>query len=200
MEEVNNSINSTLSNLTQLATPSEDANALINFATQYDVSGDSAPYSTTGVDLLSLVDPRKVAIATQMGIYDGLNEVEKDFATKPLIENIHKYGQVAKEVDNTIGATANRDTLLSLRERNPARAVSDTVISGLNGAVQGGIGALEAVNLLNPVTNAIDTATGANTKGFISKGLSTVSNLVQNLADAGTSDVVLHDRLIIKPS
>ncbi len=196
MEEVNNSINSTLSNLTQLATPSEDANALINFATQYDVSGDSAPYSTTGVDLLSLVDPRKVAIATQMGIYDGLNEVEKDFATKPLIENIHKYGQVAKEVDNTIGATANRDTLLSLRERNPARAITDTALSGLNGAAQGILGTLEAVNVLNPVTNIIDSVTGSNIKGGISSGLNTLSQLAQNITDAGTSDVVLHDRLL----
>ena len=186
-ETSSNSINNALQTLAQAELPA-GANGLSYY--------DTVQPTVNTPNALAYVDPRKVYLARELGITDGLNAIEKDFASNDLQTNVAKYGDQAYAVDSKILSTSGEDVAKSFRERSAARALSDTVISGLNGAVQSGIGALEAVNLLNPVTNAIDTATGANTKGFISKGLSTVSNLVQNLADAGTSDVVLHDRLI----
>lgn len=149
-------------------------------------------------DVRGLVDPRKVYLAMQNQQVDGLNDVERDFATKSFNENLAKYGNQAYGIDSSISATASTDLTASTAERKPLQMASDGLVSATNGLAQGLIGTAEFANRLNPLTRALDlvTPSGTGITDSISKGLSSLSSSVNDIADNLTSDVVHQDRLI----
>lgn len=147
-------------------------------------------------DISSQVDPRKVYLAREAGITDGLNAYERDFATKSVEENALKYGDQAYGIDSSIMETAAGDFHKSQVDRSPIRAVADTAIGIANGAAQGVIGFAEMANNLNPISYGVDKLLGTDTRGAVSSALGAISKGLNDFAEMGYSDEVTQDNMI----
>lgn len=147
-------------------------------------------------DISSYVDPRKVAIAASQGQYAGLNEIEKDFATNSLDQNLAKYGNQAYTIENRIRRTGNNDVMSSTVQRTPGEILGDAAVGILNGAAQGTLGVAQAINTLNPISRIANSISNGKTDQAATGALSAISNGIQSLADRFTSNKTLQAREI----
>ena len=166
-----------------------DDSALIMAAAQNAQQGHGISSASQAPDVSSLVDPRKVYLAKQKGSTDGLNDIEADFASKSLSENLRKYGNQAYGINSRISEASMGDLQYSQVDRSPGRVAGDLGVGVANSFAQGLVGTAEIANrFLNPL-GLVDLATGTNMTGTISKGLGSVSKGLDALADYLTSNV-----------
>ena len=181
-------------------TPSQDLGALAQLAPTENTSAldlnETSSVPANNVSISSLVDPRKVYLAQQNQTLDGLNDYEKDFASKSFEENYAKYGEEARIVDNNIANTAARDSQLSYTNRTSLEAATDTAITLGKGFAEGGLAVANMANMLNPVTYAVDKLTGSNIRGSVANVLNSAQQGIENLAEMGYSDVENNANLI----
>ena len=180
--------------------PNSDLGALAKVAptsnsSAINLNGTSSP-TVNGTPISSLIDPRKVYLAQEAGVTDGLNEYEKDFATKSFEENYAKYGEEARIADGKIAAVAARDSQGAYQERSVPRALADTGISFGNAAAQGILGFADMVNKYATPWAALDQVTGSHISNAVTGALNTAKNGLNSLAEMGYSDEITRDNLI----
>lgn len=150
---------------------------------------------TTG-DITQAVDPRKVYLAQQNKSLAGLNDIERDFATRSVADNVAKYGEQAYAVDSNIRSSAVGDIATSQIDRSAGQILGDAAVGLVNGALQGTIGLGQAINTLNPLSRVANAVTDGKSDQIVSGALSALSNGVQSLADRLTSNKTLQAREI----
>ena len=147
-------------------------------------------------DVSQQVDPRKVYLAKEMGQLDGLNDVERDFATRSVDDNALKYGDQAYGIASNITDAAVGDAMSSMQTRTPLEAAKDTAITLGKGFAESGLAVANMANMLNPVTYAVDKLTGSNIRGSTANILNAAQQGIENLAEMGYSDVEKNANLI----
>lgn len=147
-------------------------------------------------DVSQQVDPKKVYLAKEMGQLDGLNDIERDFATRSVDDNALKYGDQAYGIASNITDAAVGDAMSSMQTRTPLEATTDTAITLAKGLAEGGLAVANMANMLNPATYAIDKLTGSNIRGSVANVLNSAQQGIENLAEMGYSDVENNANLI----
>lgn len=139
-------------------------------------------------NLLSQINPRKIAIAMSSGELAGLNDIERDFATKSVAENSLKYGDAAYAVQQQVMSQAGNDYAVDQSGRSALEVAGDTLGGITNGAVQGLVTAADFVATKNPLIWVGDKLTDNRLSNAIHSASSGISNASQSLKDAVTSD------------
>lgn len=154
------------------------------------------PVQQTTGDITQAVDPRKVYLAQQNKSLAGLNDIERDFATRSVADNVAKYGEQAYAVDSNIRSSAVGDIATSQIDRSAGQILGDAAVGLVNGALQGTIGLGQAINTLNPLSRVANAVTDGKSDQLVSGALSSLSAGVQSLADRLTSNKTLQAREI----
>lgn len=145
------------------------------------------------------IDGYKLALAREQGITDGLNADELAIYNDSYSDMLNKYGEAtANQLNAKINYGARDISNTESAERSALQVAGDGLVSATNGLAQGLIGTAEFANRLNPLTRALDlvTPSGSGFTDSISKGLSFLSEGVNNIADNLSSDAVKNDRYL----
>lgn len=145
------------------------------------------------------IDGYKLALAREQGITDGLNADELAVYNDSYSDMLNKYGEAtANQLNAKINYGARDISNTESAERSALQVAGDGLVSATNGLAQGLIGTAEFANRLNPLTRALDlvTPSGSGFTDSISKGLSSLSEGVNNIADNLSSDAVKNDRYL----
>ena len=145
------------------------------------------------------IDGYKLALAREQGITDGLNADELAVYNDSYADMLNKYGEAtANQLNAKINYGARDISNTESAERSALQVAGDGLVSATNGLAQGLIGTAEFANRLNPLTRALDlvTPSGSGFTDSISKGLSSLSEGVNNIADNLSSDAIKNDRYL----